>query len=462
MILVVFISGVLSPGLSSGITIKEEEELSRQFLGAILANFPIIDDPIVVRYINRIGKEILASFPQQPFKYHFYVIKDDAFNAFATPAGHIFIHSGLMAAMDDEEELAGIIGHEISHVYCRHISQKIERSKKLNIATMAGLAAGILAGVAGAGEAAGALTMGTMAAGQTAALAYSREDEVQADQIGLQYTEKAGYDGKGLLVALNRIRSKQWYGADMIPKYLMTHPAVEDRLAYIDTYLDKNKQKNITPAEHDPREFHIARMRVLALYTDENIALRELKTAVADNPDDIFSRYGYGMVLARAGNLSEAAAILKRALEINAFNPEILTALGQVYFLKGDYPQAQSTFKSALSISPHNPETLFYFGRTQLELDNPAQAEAAFKQLTKNPPVNKQVYYFLGKAYGRQGKMVDAHYTLGIYYMKKRELRNARVQFAQALKKTNDPDERKELEERLAKIDTILKKQKKG
>ena len=147
MILVVFISGVLSPGLSSGITIKEEEELSRQFLGAILANFPIIDDPIVVRYINRIGKEILASFPQQPFKYHFYVIKDDAFNAFATPAGHIFIHSGLMAAMDDEEELAGIIGHEISHVYCRHISQKIERSKKLNMATMAGMAAGILAGI---------------------------------------------------------------------------------------------------------------------------------------------------------------------------------------------------------------------------------------------------------------------------------------------------------------------------
>ena len=462
MVLVIFICGVLSPSLSSGITIKEEEELSRQFLGFIAQNFQIIDDPIVVRYINRLGNEILASFPKQPFKYHFYVIKEDAFNAFATPAGHIFVHSGLIAAMQDEEELAGIMGHEIAHVFCRHISQKIERSKKLNMATMAGIAAGILAGVAGAGDAASAIAMGSMAAGQSAALAYSREDEVQADQIGLIYTEKAGYDGKGLLVALNKIRSKQWYGSDLIPKYLMTHPAVEDRLAYIDTHLEKNKNKQRPAVTHDPHEFHVFRSRILALYTDESIALQELRAAVEQNPSDLMSRYGYGLALTRTGNFQEAEAVLKQTLKLSAFNPEVLTALGQVYFLKGDYQQAESTLKGALSVAPQNPETLFYFGRTQLELGRPAEAETALKKLAQRPPVYKQVYYFLGKAYGLQGKMGDAHYTLGIYYMKKRELRNARIQFAKALESSDNPERREELKQRLARIDAALQKKKKG
>ena len=187
----------------------------------------------VVAYVNNIGKRILSALPQQPFKYRFYVIDEDVYNAFATPAGHIFVYTGLLDAMEEEEELAGILGHEIAHVYCRHISQKIERSKKIGVATLAGIAAGILLGVGGAGEAASAVTMGSMAAGQTAELSYSRENEMQADQFGLKFITEAGYSASGLLKILKKIRSKTWFGSDQIPKYLMTHPAVEDRIAFI-------------------------------------------------------------------------------------------------------------------------------------------------------------------------------------------------------------------------------------
>ncbi len=455
--LTMFISGVLSPNLSSGITIKEEEELAREYMKFLTANLDIVDDPVINDYINRLGKKLVADFPQQPFSYHFYVVKEDVYNAFATPAGHIFIYSGLIAAMDDEAELAGILAHEISHVFCRHISQKIDRSKKVNMATLAGVAAGILLGVAGAGQAASALTVGSMAAGQSAMLAYSRADEVQADQIGLVYLTKAGYDGRGLQVALNKIRSKQWFGSETVPSYLMTHPAVEDRLAYIDTFLERNQRESKAVARKESRDFKIAHARIVALYTDESLALRKFKSAVEKNPDNVIDRYGYGLTLARAGNLQDAVTVLKRALELDAFSPEILTALGRVYFLAGRYPEAKNTLESALSISSDNPEGLYYIGRTQLELGYPAQAETAFEALLNRGLANKQVYYFLGKAYGAQGKLADAHYTLGIYYLKKRELRNARIQFALALKKTEDPDRRKELEDRLAKIDEALK-----
>ena len=102
-------------------------------------------------------------------------------------------------------------------------------------------AAGIFLGAAGAGDVGSAVIMGSMAAGQSAMLAYSREDELQADQMGLVYLYDAGYGGEGLLNSLKTIRSKQWFGTEQVPNYLMTHPASEDRMANIDVWLEGNQ-----------------------------------------------------------------------------------------------------------------------------------------------------------------------------------------------------------------------------
>ncbi len=462
LVAIVLLVDLLCPYAATGITIKEEEEMAREFMRYITAQFEIVDDPVIVNYINKIGKKILANFPSQPFEYRFYVVKEDVYNAFATAAGHIFIYTGLIAAMDNEDELAGILSHEISHVYCRHISQKIERSKMINMATLAGLAAGLLIGAAGGGEAASAITMGSMAAGQSAALAFSREDEIQADQVGLVYLQEAGYTGEGLIDILNKIRSKQWYGTGQVPSYLMTHPAVEDRLAYIDTYLAGHAEKEKKIPRLNSEDFALVRARIIALYTDESIALKKYETAVRSHPGDAMANYGYGLVLARAGKRKEAINALKKALAVEAFNATILSALGRVYYMDRKYEEALSTLQSALSLQPGEPEALFYLGRTQMELGRPAEAQAAFESLKKQGVVTKQVYYFLGKSYGEQGKLAEAYYSLGLYYYLKRDFGNARIQFKQALEKAQDSEVRQDIEKRLkeiADIQAALKRQ---
>jgi predicted Zn-dependent protease len=452
----VFLSGLLGPPAATGITIKEEEDLAREFLRYVTLQFEIIDDPIIVEYVNSVGEKILAKVPPQPFPYHFYVVKQDVYNAFATPAGHVFIYSGLLAAMDNEDELAGILAHEISHVTCRHISQKIERSKLISIATLAGVAAGMLLGAAGGGQAAGALTMGSMAAGQSASLAFSRENEIQADQVGMVYLTEAGYTGEGLLSVLNKIRAKQWYGSDQVPTYLMTHPALEDRLAYIDTYLAGRNKEAQASRPVNTKAFQLVHARLIALYSDEKVALSTFETALRNGTADAITYYGYGLALARAGKNEQAVAALKKALETEAFNPIILAGLGRVYFLDRRYNEALSTLASALSLDPEEPEALFFLGRTRLELDQPAEAQAAFERLQKQQIVAKQVYYFLGKAYGQEGKLAQAYLNLGQYYYLKHDYTNARIHFKQALEKTQDPDKRREIEERLKDIKQIL------
>ncbi len=454
------VTGALIPKAALSITAAEEEELSREFMNVVLKSVKFVEDPDIVNYVNKVGKKIVSVLPPQPFTYHFYIIKEDVYNAFATPAGHIFIYSGLMAAMDNEEELAGIIGHEIAHVLCRHISQKIDRSKKISIATLAGIAAGIFLGAEGAGEIGSAVMMGSMAAGQSMTLAYSRRDERQADQIGLKYLTKAGYSGYGLLTMLRKIRSKHWFGTEQVPTYLITHPAPEERLAYIGAWLEKNMKKP-PPLETDSSEFKRVNTRLVALYGDETLSLRKYKSAVTKNPKNPMANYGYGLVLARIGNRKDAAVYIKRALEREAFNSEFLVALGRIYFLDGQYKKALTILESAVSIAPDDPEGLFYIGRTQMELGRFKDAESTLKTLTKKYPDYKPGFYFLGNTYGKQGKLADAHYTLGLYYTKKREHRNAVVQFEKALEKTTDPYRREEIKNLLKKVSGKYEQEKK-
>jgi predicted Zn-dependent protease len=451
LMVLIALGSLISPAVFS-ITIKEEEEMSRQMMAMIYKHLDVIDDPVIVPYVNEIGQRILAALPQQPFKYQFHVINDDIYNAFATPAGHIFVYTGLLNAMQEEEELAGIMGHEIAHVYCRHISQKIERSKKISMATLAGMAAGVLMGLGGAGEAAGAVTMGSMAAGQTAELAYSRENEMQADQLGVEFLTKARYSASGLLEILKKIRSKSWFGSNQIPTYLMTHPAVEDRIAFISSWIESynEKSKPIPPVK--PDEFARVHTRVETRYVDEQVALSNLESEVERNPEDPLAHYRYGLILARIGKRQQAISQMRIALAKRAFDPYILKDLGWIYFLDGRYEQALKTLETACAMIPGDPDCLFYLGRTQMELGNLAEASDNFYKLTRQYPQFTQGYYFLGQSLGKQQQLGEAHYYLGVFYLRSRDRKNALIQLQQALKHIQDDKKREQIQKWLSQL----------
>ncbi|MBW2591389.1 MAG: M48 family metalloprotease [Deltaproteobacteria bacterium] len=450
-----FFSNCLFPKTALTITIKQEEDMAREFMRVVLKHYELIKDPMLVTYLNQVGQKIVTAAPPDSFKYKFHLIKQNTYNAFASPAGNIFLNSGLFEALDNEDELAGILAHEIAHAQCRHISQRIERSSKMNLLTLAGIAAGIFLGMGGAATAASAVTVGSMATNQTIALAYSREDEMQADQIGLNYLTAAGYGGQGLLTALKKIRSKQWFGSKQIPTYLMTHPASEARIAYIDTWIQAHRQNTKQQSEKiktDNYNFPRARTRVAAMYGDMDIALINFKAASNKNPDDPMARYGYGLILDRTGARKEAVSQLKKALEKHTFDPYILTDLGRVYFMDGQNENALNALKGAAAIASDNPETFFYLGRANTELGELTGAQTAFESALNLDPDYADAYYFAGKAFSKQGKHGAAHYHLAIFYQKTAQFKNAVFHLEKALRMTVIPSKKEEIEERLKKV----------
>lgn len=434
------------------ITIKEEEELSREFLKQVLKQVELIKDPLITGYVKTVGDRIVSIIPPQPFSYHFYVIKNNVYNAFASPAGHIFINSGLLEAMDSEDELAGILSHEISHVLCRHISRRIEQGKKIGLATLAGVAAGIFLGAGGAAAAANTLTIGSMAAGQSLSLAYSREDEMQADQIGLQYLTQAGYSADGLLTIMKKIQSKQWFGTKEIPTYLRTHPAAEERIAYIGSWMERNPKTGQQADTIDPYAFKRVRARLMACYGDESIALKTFESQVANAPEDPVAHYGYAVILARTGHRTDALQHLQAALEKKPFDSYILKEIGKVYFQDGQFGKAREMLRQLQSAGVLDAEGQFFLGRSSMELGDLDSAAIQFEDVIEHQPDYTDALYFAGQVYGQLEKLGKAHYYLGRFYFEKEDWRNAGHHLRKAQGLISDPDRLKTVEEMLGKI----------
>lgn len=442
--------GTVMTQCAMGITVQQEEELSREFMDHIRQQFKIVEDPYIDRYINNLGQKLLKQFPQQPFDFHFFVVEQDVYNAFAGPAGHIFVYTGLIEAMESESELAGILCHEIAHVSCRHISENIERSGKIQLGTLAGLLAGILLGSSGgSGSAATTLAVGSIAAGQSVFLAYSREDERQADEVGIKAQIKAGYPVEGLVTMLKKIKAKDWYGDD-IPSYLGTHPGVDERIVYLSRYLESEAGTASVPKV--PNEtFDRIQTRLLAFYGDSEKAAIRFTAMAEQSPESFLPDYGMGLLAFRQGNPKKANAYLKNALEKNAFDSYLLADLGRNYLQEGDYPAALKIFESAMSMDPKNLENRLLLGQTRLATGDFLEAQSIFERILVDDPDYVKALTSLGETLNKQGRAAEAFYYLGLSYLKSNDIRKAVFNLKRARKEATEESLQK-------KIDDVLKK----
>ena len=459
-IALVFSVGILYPDRVSAMTIPKERELSLEFKKMALRHLSIIRDPLIVDYVNAVGQRILATLPPQPFTYQFYVIKDVSYNAFAGPGGLIFMHSGLFAAMESEEQLAGILSHEIAHGVHRHLADRADQARTVGLTTLAALAGGILLGVAGSGIPTDAVVIGAISAGQSLTLSYSREAEEQADRSGMRYLHSAGYSSDGLLQILGKMRKRQWHGPKEIPPYLSTHPALEERISYVGASPPQAAARS--PKQPEGDDFRWAHTKLIAVYGEEEAALRRFEREIKEQPESAVSHYGYGLTLGRTDNLKEATAHIKYALGKAPLNPHILIDLGRIYFRNGQFEEAHRVLKDATSISPNNAEGLYFFGRTQLEIGEYKEAVNTLSTIVNHHEGIQKARYYLGEAYEKMGDMPKSHYNLGMYYKDIRNFKSALFHLERSAKTEHNPEEKQEIRKIIEEINKEIGKEQRG
>ncbi len=417
-----------------GVSIKDENEMGEKFESMLRAHLSMIEDPEVTRYLTGIVERIVKVVPPQPFTFRTAAILHNSMNAFAVPGGRVFVFSGLVMNFDTEEELAGVLAHEIAHVTQRHVAAGIERSQVLTLGTLLLAAAGVA--LAGAGGGALALT-----AGQSAALKYSRIDENDADNMGYQYLVKAGYAPQGMAESFKKIRQKSWMAGSQVPTYLSTHPDIGDRITQISARVQSATQE-VRNRKEDPRAFLRVKTLLWARYGEPQTALHMFD---GKNIPSCLATMGKGVVHARQNSVTEARKEFDQAVTCAPEDPLILREAGTFHYQKGDLRLAEELLNKAIRLDSRDYMAQFYLARLLNDTDRATQAIPYYIDVLRYVPEDKEVHEAYARSLGKSGKTFLAYLHLAYAALYGKEKRKTEKYFAQAKGMPKSAQEQKEL-----------------
>ncbi len=411
------------------LSIDEETEAGQKFLIEVRKQLEMFNDDFADAYINDLGQYLTRFLDTKPFPFHFYIAQNNTLNAFAGPGGHVFVFTGLIRELDSADELASVMAHEIAHVSARHISQQVQQSKVLTIATIAGVLASILIG----GNAGSALATGSMAAGIQKQLSYSRDDERQADEMGFKYMEESGFDPTGMIRTLKKLEQAMWVDAQNIPPYLLTHPGGPERVSTMEIMMKNYRPHPGNTATTRFRQlFPFVKAVVLAKSDDPDNAERMFDKEVERNPGSAVAHFGLGVLYKEKQEYPRALEHLEKAFAKEPEMLPIMTALAETYQLQGKDERAIRVLEKAIRIDDRDKTALLLLGTSYQNLEDYRKSVVFLERLTSMQPVKDDVFYQLGMSYGKEGKLALAHYNFGIFFKRSGVFDRAKFHFKKA------------------------------
>jgi len=239
---------------------------------------PLLNDRVVSEWVDRVGQRLVAAIPadlqHREFRYSFDEVNQKEINAFALPGGPMFLNRGMLEAAKTEAEAAGVMGHELAHVFLRHGTAQATKGERFQIGAIAGQVLGAIVG----GAAGNIIAQGSQFGLGAYFMKFSREYETQADLMGAQLLARAGYDPREMA---NMFRTIQGEGGNGGPEWLSSHPDPGNRYQ---TIIKESQALQITGTVPASSEFQTVKARLASMpaaYTAEQIAQMQRANAPA-------------------------------------------------------------------------------------------------------------------------------------------------------------------------------------
>jgi len=337
----------------------------RAFLAEALHTYRFIVDPDITGPVQQTGMRLVAAIGADPAAIHFFVIDEPQPNAFAIPGGYIFVFTGLLSKLSDEEELAGVLAHELGHVSYNHFFQDQNQILAMNLATVAAL-------LLSRGNPA-ALAFGS-GASYHLQLAYSREHEAEADAAAVTFLRRAHYDPSGLARFFRTLEVYERFNPPSVPAYFTTHPGVSERLGVVENMIQGTPPRGVESGAIDwgrvraslgvvpespspsPRDRYL---RGIAHMKNQRVApaIEEFRAALAVEPRNAAARADLAWALLSDQRRDEARDEARRAQRDDPHLAEPSVTLGILSQDAGDHQAAIREFLAAASNDPYDPTT---------------------------------------------------------------------------------------------------------
>lgn len=445
----------------SALSIGEEKKVGEQLLYMIRRELAVLDDPDISQYINNLGKKVLANIGPQYFDYHFYVVKSDQFNAFASYAGLVFFYTGLIETMQSENELLSVLAHEIGHVASRHIAQRLDKGSKVSAASLLLAIAGLAIGVPGLST---GLMVGSMAAGQAINLQYSREDEEQADRLSYGWMQQMRRDPTAMEDMLRTMRRiTRYHMGGEVPQYLLTHPNPEARLSYIESLIESDSKKPVQKPYVKTDNFEFLRFKYRTLMQSfDHDRLRDscvnTLTSSKDKEQQTMARFGLALLEADGQNFDQALQHLAFVQEQYPQKGILEVDRAVLLMDAGRVGEARPILEKAYKRDPTEMYGVYELAKLELQQGNNAKAEQLLNAVVKVMPEFPQLYFDLGKIEADRKREGASIFYLGKYNLFRGREKMAKQYLTQASKNTTVPESmRSEAKAILAKLKDLEK-----
>ncbi len=421
-------------GDSSGtlITPAEEKEFGEAFFRSLHSQISINQDAEIQQYIQSIGEKLVANSdaPSNPF--HFFVVLENNINAFAGPGGYIGVNSGLILITEAESELASVMAHEIAHVTQRHLYRAYEASSRLSLPTAAATLAAILLGTQSP-----ALGQAAIVAIQAGSLQFqidfTRENEAEADRVGMQTLASSQYDPRSMPTFFERLQQSSRYYGQNIPEFLRTHPVTASRIS------DTRGRAETYPYKQYPDSLGYqltkAKIRVLTSTDDaDTLKYFQSRSTQGTLEQRTVARYGLGLYALNAQKFTEAESIFQQLSKEYPNQAQYVTALARTALESKNYSAALARYKKLTEQFPDNEAIKLEYITSLLKAGNADQARKNLFQLrpkTQRLPIYSQL---LAQVYSDLNQPAESHRYLAEYYYSTGQINDAILQIKLAQK----------------------------
>ena len=392
---------------------KEEREYAEGLVRQMRAYELLVEDPLIADFFSDMGFNLASRSDQPEAAFTFVVLDQHVINAFAAPGGVIALHSGLILLAETQDEVAGVLSHEIAHITQLHMYRAFEKGKTMNIIAMLAMMGLILAS-GGDGDVITGAVLGTQAAAAQAQINFTRHNEVEADRVGIRTLAAAGYDPQGMADFFGKMNQTVRANGEGPPEFLRTHPMSVNRIAEAESRI-----QNMPPVEADEgRQFYIVQARLRALLEKDVNKAIEYFTTELDKPLTDARKNGnlYGLAIARQRNAEydKAEAILSDLLESEPSRLAFQLQMANLHLARGRHDQAIKAFADLYHNFPGNQAIAFEYGKALLDQNDPELAEIASKVLRqqlvsrKNDPALYALYAQAANLAGDDVRSIEA------------------------------------------------------
>ncbi len=436
-----------------GFSHHAERRLGERYMVEIRRDPAYVHDPEVADYVNRLGQKLAGHVEGARPSFEFFVVRDALLNAFALPGGFVGVHTGLILAARSESELAGVLAHEISHVTQSHLARMFGNQSQAQLASLLSLAVALLAARSNPDVAVGAALAGQAGVIQNQ-LNYSRDFEREADRLGLDLMEKAGFDTRGMASFFERMLQFGRLYENNAPGYLRTHPLTTERLADMENRIAQRPYKQVP----DSVEFGLVRAKIKAWDGTPGDAVADfvaqLKSGKYARETDV--RFGYAHALLRDNQLAAAEAELASLRRLKLESPLVENLAAQLRLKQQDAAGAMRILQAAIQRYPHARALTHALIETKVGAGGTAGATEAVEiarrelQLT---PGDARLFALQAKAYAALGKRLHQHRAQAEAYLAEGQLDAAIMQLDLA-RQAGDGDfyEQSEVDARLREL----------